>query len=578
MLPVLRLLDTCRQHSAPREEMAELIGCLEKLLIDHVVLPLRSSFLDPGPATELGKEVPFTSFSDRMVSLLRQFLPQLERPFLRTFFKTDKHLALSIISLLFDIAITCRPRNSPKLRRLENSWLEQLFIKLAKCAETLFPPISSVRTQKDHTRVIKWMLRKAVDHQVQLSLSTINALLDQASSLFQETGDSHTKFRVEFKDDSQVEWGLVSLCILNDSNTFVIPSSSVSDNETYAYRPPNKYLYALLRNITDEMCYESLEEDKDYDFKLLHVIEPLCNAFAGARDLSGFLEHWREQLSIVQERQKSQGNHIDLVPSIWEDERLVLYAAQSVESSLTVGQVDRILSTAARDLAPAIPNVLSDNSMSLASLIILDCVCTGLLNEEILAKLESIALSMFSLLGVLISRPPSLSSHHGWRVWKIMATITDRWSLLHGSSVFKRKAHPAICMASELINRISSEPPLDDYVNLTEELYAVRFMLKSATMEDFFWEDLQFSSRRKILTAVTKVLDVMEPFCHRISHDHFGTMMRPNAISERDQSSFWISSMNRFYFDCIDEIIESPDILRCGAAVPVTRHADLKAV
>ena len=542
--------------------MAEVIRCLERLLVDHVVLPLRNSFLGLEPATELVNGVALTSFSDCMVSLLRRFLPQLENQSLRTDWKTDRFLAISLISLLFDIAITCRPRNTPKLRRLENPWLEQLFIKLTKCAETFLPPVSSVIAQKDHIRVIKWMLRKAVDHQVQLSLSTIKVLLDQSSGLFRNIGDSHTETRTDVEDENQIEWGLVSLCILNDSNTFVIPSSSASNNETYAYRPPNKYLSALLRNITYEMCYESLEEDKDYDLKLLHVIKPLCNAFRGARDLTGFLEHWKEQLRIVQEQQESQETFFSLVPTIWEDERLLLYVAQSIESSLTTSQIDRVLSVVAHDLAPSIPNVLSDHSISLASLIILDCVCAGLVKDETLSKLDSVALSVFSLLGILVSRPSDISSPHKWRVWRIMATITDRWSSLRDSSVFKRKAHPVICMASELINRISSELTLHDNVDLTEELYGVKFMLKFAAMEDSFWEDLQFSSRQKILSAVTNLLDIMEPFCHRISHDHFGTMMRSDAISEHEQSSFKISPLDNFYFECINEIIESPGILR----------------
>lgn len=560
MLPLLQLLDTCRQCPAPSEEMAEVIKVLEGLLIDHIILPLRGSFLELEPATELENGISLASFSDRMVSLLKQFLPKLESPFLRADWKTDKHLALSLISLLFDIAITCRPRNTPKLRRLENPWLEKLFIRLAKCAETLFPPLSPVRAQKDHIRVIKWMLRKAVDHQVQLSLSTTKALLDQASGLSRSNEDSHAETRNDLDDDFEIEWDLVSLCILNDPNTFVIPSSSISDSEKYAYRPPNKYLTVLLRNITDETCYESLEEDKNYDLKILQVIQPLCNAFIGARDLTGFLGHWREQLSIVQERQESKANYFDLVSSIWEDERLLLYVAQSIEPSLTAGQIDRVLSTAAHELAPSVPNVLSDKSVSLASLVILDCVCAGLFKEETLVKLESIALSVFSLLGVLVSRPSNNLSPHGWRVWRIKATITDRWSSLRNSSPFKRKAHPAICMASGLINRISPEVTLGDAVDLKKELYAVQFLLKFTAMEDSFWEDLNFSSRRKILSALARLLDIMEPFCHRISHDHFGTIMRADATSE--QSSLRISPIDKFHFDCMDEIIESPGILR----------------
>ena len=562
MLPLLLLLDTCRQHPAPSDETAVLIESLEDLLINQLILPLRSSLLDLKPANRVEEEVSLASFSDRMVSLLRQFLPQLESPSLRADWKTDRHLALSMMSLLFDVAISCRPRNTPKLRRLENPWLEQLFIQLGKCAETLFPPASSVRAQKDHIRVIKWMLRKAVDHQVQLSLSVLTTLLDQNSGLFQNASYNHSETRIDNENDKYIEWGLVSLCIFNDSNVFVIPSSSATNNEKHAYRPPNKYLSALLRSITDDTCYRSLEEDKCYDFKVQNVLVPLCDAFIGARDLTGFLGHWREQLSIIQERQASQGKQFNLGPSIWEDERLLLHIAQSVESSLTAGQIDEILSSAAHVLAPSIPNALGSNSVPLESLTLLDCVCIGIYKDETMVKLEWIILSVFSLLGELVSRPPTMLSGYGWRIWRIMGVIIDRWSSLRDSSVLRPKAHFAICMASELVTHISSDLTLSDNLDLTEESYAFRFMLKFAAMEDSFWEDVQFSSRKRILSAVTKLLDIMEPFCRRISHDHFGTIMRSDPISKSEQSSFRISPVDKFYFDCIDAILESPDVLR----------------
>ena len=544
--------------------MTEVIKSLEGLLIDQVVLPLRNAFLGPESATNLKNEVSFTSFSDNMVSLLRRYFSQLESPFLPVDWKTDKHLALSMISLLFDIAIKCRPRNTAKLRRIENPWLEHFFVQLARCAETLYPPASSVRARKDYIRVIKWMLRKAVDHQVRVGLSTIEALLDQNSGLFQAINDNHTETRIDVEDENQVEWGLVSLCILNDPDAFVIPSPSASENKTnsYAYRPPNKYLSALFRKITDEICYESLEEDEHYDFKLLHVIKPLCDAFIRVRDLTAFLEHWREQLNIVQERQVSHGAYSDLVPSIWEDERLVLHVARSVESSLTASQVSRILSVATHGQESPFPNVLSDQTMSLANLVILDCVFIGLFKEETLAKLESIAMSVFGLLVILISRLSMGSPPDPWRAWRVLATITDRWSSLRESSMFKHKAHPAICMASELINRISSELMLYDTVNLKQELYAFKFMLKFSTMEDCFWDNLQFSSRQKIRAAVAKLLDIMEPFCDRISHDHFGNMMCAEDVSKREQFSPRISPLDTFYFDCIDGIIEWPNTIK----------------
>ena len=561
MLPLLLLLDTCRQLPAPSDETAVVIESLEELLISHLILPLRSSLLDLKSANRAEGEVSLASFGDRMVSLLRQFLPRLESPSLRADWKTDRHLALSIMSLLFDVAISCRPRNTPKLRRLENPWLEQLFVSLGKCAEALFPSASSVRTQKDHIRVIKWMLRKAVDRQVQLSLSVLTTILDQSSGLFRKLNYDHSETRVDNEDKNYIEWGLVSLCIFNDSNAFVIPSSSATKNEKYGYRPPNKYLIALLRSITDETRYRSIEEDKDYEFKIQNVVIPLCDAFIGARDLTGFLGHWREQLSIIQERQASQGEKFNLGPSIWEDEGLLLHIARSVESSLTAGQIDEVISSAAHGLALSIQTALGSVSLPLESLILLDCVCIGVYKDETLVKLERIILSVFTLLGELVSRPPTEILGYGWRIWRIKATITDRWSSLRDSSVLKRKAHSAISMASDLINRISSDN-LGDHLDLTDNSYAFRFMLKFAATEDSFWEDVQFSSRRRILSAVTKLLDIMEPFCRRISHDHFGTIMRSDQISKSEQSSFRISPVDKFYFECVDAILESPDALR----------------
>ena len=560
MLPLLLLLDTCRQLPAPSDETAAVIESLEELLISHLILPLRSSLLDLKSANRVEGEVSLASFGDRMVPLLRQFLPQLESPSLRADWKTDRHLALSMMSLIFDVAISCRPRNTPKLRKLENPWLEQLFVSLGKCAETLFPPASSVRSQKDHIRVIKWMLRKAVDHQVQLSLSVLTTLLDQSSGLFQNVSYNDSETRINNQDNNYVEWGFVSLCIFNNSNAFVIPSSATK-NEKYGYRPPNKYLIALLRSLTDETRYHSMEENKDYDFIIQNVVVALCDAFIGARDLTGFLGHWREQLSIIQERQASQEKKINLGPSIWEDERLLLHIAQSVETSLTAGQTNEVISSAVHSLAPSIQNALGSVSLPLESLILLDCVCVGVYKDETLAKLERIILSVFSLLEEFVSRSPTESSGYGWRIWRIKATITDRWSPWQDSSGFKRKAHTAICMASDLINRISSEYHSDN-LDLTEKSYAFRFMLKFAATEDSFWEDVQFSSRRRILSAVTKLLDIMEPFCSRISHDHFGTIVRSDQISKSEQSSFRISPVDKFYFDCVNAILESPDVLR----------------
>lgn len=531
--------------------MAQVIKRLEDLLVEHVTQPLRRTFQDSDLATRFPDELCLVSLSDQLVPLLRDFRPQSEDHCLRSEWETDNHLTLTFISLLFDIAIKSCYRVTPKLRMVEDPWLEKLFTQLAKCAETIFPSKSPVKAQKDYVRVVKWMLRKAVVHHVQLSLPTISAVLHQASGLS------------DLAEDCHVEWGLISLCISSDSNAFVIPSTSTSSNVHYSYRPPNIYLSSLLERITDDTCEIPLKKDEDYEFKLRHVILPLCDAFINARDLVGFMEHWREQLTVVQKRQASQQKSEDLGGSIWEDEELLQFVAHSLESALTVSQIEKEVSIALRDLSSSIPSVISDQSVSLGgALTILDCLCIGVQKDEDLTKLEEKAKSIFDLLGVLLSSTPGRSRRQGWRVWRVMATITDRWLSLHVSMDFKRQAHSAICMAFELIHHVAPETHQDGSLSMEEEIHAFRFMLSYMAMADSFWGDLQFSSRQRTSMTVERVLDLMDPFCHRISKDHFATLMRPDSGPQADELEMRVNPIDRFYHGCVSSLILMPNVLK----------------
>ena len=534
--------------------MEMVTSSLEEMLIKHVILPYRASIFDTETPGQIRAGETSTSLSQDLVSILTLFRFPLpgevtvidRRKFSleRSVWKTEAQHIITLLSLLFDVALGSSPRNTPKLRRIEDPWLEKLFSQLAECAATFLPSINAFKAQRYHVTLVKWMMENALKGKLHLSLPTTETILDQVSGLF----SSGT--------DATVQWSVISLCIQNDANVFIVPASSANSDHIHLYRTPNKYLSSLLFKITEGQ----MESSSDYDHVRSHVIIPLCNAFADARNLTGFIQYWKEQLRVLRKRLEAQRDDTDDGPSIWEDDQLLQAVSQLVEPAFTASQIDQILSAAVSDLTPSISNVPNDKGGSLAGLVIIDSLFAGINQDETMAKLTESAQSVFSLLGVLLSGASSQTDR--WRIWRIKATIADHWLTLHDSSVFKRKAHSAICAASERINRISSENLPDEKRDLSEELHAFRFVLRFVAKGDSFWENLQFSSRSQVESAVKKIMDEMEPFCHRISHDHFQTIKFPDTVPRWDEFSIKITSVDTLYLGCVADVLTSSSVLK----------------
>ena len=534
--------------------MEMVTSSLEELLIKHVVLPYRASIFNTETPGQICAGETSTSLSQDLVSILTPFyfpspgdvtvIDRRKSSLERSAWKTEAQHTITLLSLLFDVALGSSPRKTPKLRRIEDPWLEKLFSQLAECAATFLRGINAFKAQRYHVMLVRWMMEKAVKGKLHLSLPTTEAILDQVSGLFSSG------------IDATVQWSVISLCIQNDANVFIVPASSANSDQIHLYRTPNKYLSSLLFKITEEQ----MESSSDYDHILSHVIIPLCNAFADARNLTGFIQNWKEQLRVLRKRLEAQRDDTDDGPIIWEDDRLLQAVSQLVEPAFTASQIDQILSAAISDLTPSISNVPNDKGGSLAGLVIIDSLFAGINQDETMAKLTESAQSVFSLLGGLLSGASSQT--YRWRVWRIKATIADRWLTLHDSSVFKRKAYSAICTASERINRTSSENLHDEKRDLSEKLHAFRFILRFAAKGDCFWENLQFSSRSEVESAVKKIMDEFEPFCHRISHDHFQTIKLPDTVPRWDEFSIKITSFDTLYLGCVADVLTSPSVLK----------------
>ncbi len=555
MLPALQLLHNCREWLSSDEDMEAVTTSLEELLITHTILSFRASFIGTKESVQLQITDHATALKEDLVSALRSYhypKPKADSSLGKGIYeaqrqasKTENHLKITYVSLLFEIALDLRPAIKSNNNRTEDHWLEELLVQLMDCAWILLPPISTVKAHKDYTRLVGWMLRKCVDHKLQLSLSRVQAILDQVSGLFSsDCGDT-------------VEWVVVSLCLQTDSNAFVVPDSSGEVHVSNSTRSPSKYLSALLSNITNG----HFEASQDYEYLLTGIVLPLCNAFTDARDLVSFIRHWTEQISIHEDRQSENPRQFMNTVCLWQDERLLQLVAQLVESKLTPEQLDSLVSSVAKGLTLSIPSTSNSPSLSLASLVILDCLFAGVSQEATLKTLAETAQSVFSMLGAHLSDYLDQSRVNKWRMWRIKSTIADRWVTLRNSPLFKRSAQSAICTASKVINRMCLETSPDEEAEWDEELFAFRFLIHLAVIEGS-GTTLQSPSRTRLVSAVGKILDMMEPFCHRISHDHFQTIKLPAYVPRWDEFDTGIKSINALYLGCVADILISPVALR----------------
>ena len=555
MLPALQLLHTCREWLSLEKDMGFVTTSLEDLISAHVILPFRSSFVGTQQSNQPHTADYATSLNEDMTTALNSYpfdKPKAELLLVNgsneargQAFRIQTHIKISFLSLLFDMAINLCPRHKSRNGRAEDHWLEELFVQLSVCAATILPPISTLRPHKDYATLIKWMLQKAVDRSLRLSLSRTRTILDQVSGLF------------SYGSNDPIEWSVVSLCLHNDAHVFVYPDTSGRVEVSLPPRLPSKYLSALLVKITDEY----FKSYHNYDFLLYEILLPLCSAFADARELVVFMCCWKEQISTHQNRRRNERKVLINTPCLWLDERLLQFVSHLAELKLTPGQINCLLTSAADEVAPLNSKMSGDPSLSSASLVTLDCLTASIKQEETLNKLSEIAQSTFELLGNLLLSHSDESLIARWRIWRIKTTIIDRWSTSHVSLFFKSSVQSAMGMASEVMRHMRAKNVKDEDVDWSEERFAFRFLLRLALVDDSEVL-LQYQPRTKLASAVGQIMDLVEPLCHRIRHDHLQTARLPTYVPKWDEFNTQIRSSDAVYLGCVVDLLTSSAALK----------------
>ncbi len=515
---------------------------LTSLVVNHVTLPFRAS----SGLVNRNKEqrvVPGIVFVDALTDSLRNF--GFHEPGTsagsRGDTKTRVHLSITCLSLLFHIACTCRPRNTPASRRAESLWLESLFTQILTCASAILDSSPSVQTRKDFVRLTKWVLRRALDNRVTLSTTTLESILGKTAGLLDETYENY-----------HVIWSLVNLCLLNDPNVFMIPSTVSIDGEGYSSRASNKLSTALFSHITEDICRRSSLDDNDFSFKLEKIVIPLLHAFGDARNLVGFIAHWREQLKVIQRRCQPHKRSKD----IWETNTLSRSVADLCETSMTVRQVEQVFQQAQQDF-DSLGSAVGD---LFPSIVILDCVVSGCSRKDTLLKLTEPAQLVFRSLASIIATKTNLVQGYQWRLWRIMTVINDRWTLPTVPQVPSESAYSAAIGARDIVCLGDSESITVEEPEYSERLHAFCFLLSFAASEQLNVPDA--SLRDMMVQAIEKVMDLKEFFCRQLREDHFGVLKPLDADPEWTGQSYGIKSIDSLYIGCIARLLQSPKALR----------------
>ena len=502
LLPLLQLLATYQDMLFSTAETQLLVKALEKLLVENTILPARASFLSSKrPNIGLDNGASLTLHKDLLKPLSEAAL-------------SDTHGSPPAVTF-YRAAIRSVLRKTPKERMAENLWLQSLFRQLVEDIPST--PLLHFSSYRNLVHTIKLMLQEAAHHNVLLDKNLLESLLLRFSGLLVQNSDT-------------VDWEFISICLELNSDVFVVPSPQ---------RKPSNLLTHLLARITDLSFDLPQDRNLKYGQILLKIIIPLVRAFAHARDLTRFIDYWKEELRRYEERPE----YPDAVPSIWEDDKLCQIVADLIELTLTTGQVSQILQAA----------LISSENRSLASLVVLNSVINGCRSDGSILELTEIVRSTNTCASELVLNESCWRTLKMWRVWRLLATINSRWPIVRATPEIEFVEQKILCRALEILGACAS------HHDIAEGLYAFSYILSFTTLEKSGSKILDRPAYDTIRQAIGIVMDHQETLSTSM-------LFKDSAVSHQTRSaprwngrSDGIESIEILLMVCQAQVVSSPE-------------------
>lgn len=406
------------------------------------------------------------------------------------------------IPLLFKVAVQRSGLDTPKQRVAEGPWLQALFVQLARCAIPNFPVPQLIIQDDRCLDVVEDMLRLVVEYKLILDVSILESI-----ALFL-SGIEGARSR------PRVKWNLISLCMEIDPNLAIAspPKHKISEGNTALHA---NVLDSVLVKLTSLGFRDAGYGSSDYNIMLHAVILPLLHVFIRARNLSGFIHIWKQQI-VVWENTKA--SCVDRTPfsiyaiSIWEDDVLLRAVSEKLELALTEGQILTTLQQfpidtfSSEDLGPAKVAGMT------ADLVILDCFINGIKTESTAPALRN---QLMLLLGGLSAAKMDTSSEpYSWRIWRILATVGKYWSLSdfgsHSSTALSERNIRAQRQLSDCVTDVPQGLPTP--ATYTRALFAFRFQIASPDSARY----TEYNASLPLLSSVRAITDSMKRYADSI--------------------------------------------------------------
>lgn len=548
LLPILQLLGIYKSLStSPSKNMV--IQALEHLLIKNIILPARASFI----SSKSWKKAAGEDQSSLTSELLLRPLAETQNEKSGEFSLVNRaDLMTSAIPLLFSVAIHSLPRVTPKQRSIEDSWLRHLFSQLEQCTSNLVSQIDPTLLTPQYTSILNRMLREALDHKVRLDDSTCGVVLARVLSISDEASDT---------PDTTLYWTLIGLCLEIDANSFVTPSSADKSSDGNPDVVPNKNLASLLSRITESDGKSTPYSDNNYNAKLLKVVLPLAEAFANARDLTAFLFHWEEQLTICQQSRPRVTPNYGLPKIIWEDEKLLLLVGRLTESSLTTGQIEQVFQNIHTTFSPPAQVASKDHFRFMANSVILDCVVSGLAEDSVLSQLVETVRSLYvSILGI-VSSASNLPGEQSWRLWRILTTLNERWPLLQPSIACREAERFAMDKAVELVHHSVSAEATNVGQLYLQALHAFSYILSVESVQGVKTDRPQTKADRAT-SVIETILNYRQSLCDSMSLGLIDYPVSTQFVAQWDMQNERMLSVDVLLVGYIAQIITFPTVFR----------------
>lgn len=416
-MPALKVLMSLNDSRASNTHFDKIISVLEELLLQHVIAPAREMF-------EILQKVRAHMEDEGLQAKIGSLLAPLQYHGRKSQGTSQK---CSIDTLLpvahfYDLIVKHTSLGTSKERTISRPWLQYMFDRLSEQIGSPTVTSQAFNQAQDYSLAIKQMLDIVLVHQIKLGNATLERVLKTVSQLLNS-------------NPQQVDWHVVGLCLKIDSDVFVIP-----DHKGTSEKTPNQFLAALFTKLNDLSGPTQEADDETLTMVVADVLVPLLDGFMHARDMIGFVNNWRSNLTlhekspngselkrITNSKSKVSSSGVRGTRCIWEHEGLVQAAAGRLESHLTIGQIELYL----QEVHAAVESARSTSgpdawSNVSANLVILDSVLSGCSQENTISMLSKTVQSNYVDL-LMLSKADGLSPTLRWRLWRCMAIIKDRW-------------------------------------------------------------------------------------------------------------------------------------------------------